>query len=178
MRTGLAVLAGAGALVAGGQLLHRPAPSTTPSVGSHRPPPVVLGSAPAHSDDRRREPDSPPEDAAQPEVRPAPHAATAAAARFVTAYLRWQDGDRGGEVREALRDTSDERLWRLLRSGRGQPDPHPRQTSSELSGVTAGTAGGLAATVVANVGQATRVAGLALVLRHRDQGWVVSSVGP
>jgi hypothetical protein len=178
MRSTVAVLGIAVALVAGARFLrqqHRAGSPTAPAVVA----PIVLGAttSPARSLvlPRAR---SAPEREAHPPVRPAPAGSTVVARRFLAAYLIWQDGSADRHDLRALRASATPALWRLLKSNRGQPTPNPRVGAEHLQRLASGVAGPGTASILADLhGRSGLQGGLSLVLRRMAGRWQVVWLG-
>jgi hypothetical protein len=180
MRSTLAVLAAAVALVAGANILHRQ-PTRQPAA----PPPtapIILGGkassvdrpsqAEIHARARRSERDAPPR-SRQPSA-----SATLVARRFLGAFLVWQDGNASPPIVRTLRSTSAASLWRLLSSARGEPARNPRVTAERVQRLTPGVPSGGVSTVLAQLQARSGLeGGLALVLRKERGSWRVVSLG-
>lgn len=168
------MLAAAAILFAGSQLLGRPRDSGHVSDTTPAGAPVVLGSSQTrqpHLTAARGEADS------EPALGSVSPAATRTARRFVTAYLRWEQGQADPPTRSALRATASLALWQTLHANRGEPTASPDVTPAQLRELVAGATGDRrAATIVANLRRHHRISGLAIVLRHSHAGWRVTSL--
>lgn len=166
MRTSVALLAAAVALFLVARLAHR-AP-TPPS-----------STQPAAREAPRLHPEVPHERDRGPSRLPTPPQATRTARRFVSAYLHWQDGSRDEPTIKALRHAASPRLWDELTSGANLPSARRSVPVQRLRRLVAGAAGTRrAATVLAELDDQQHVGSLALVVRHTEHGWRVTSLTP
>ena len=166
MRTSLAILAAAAALLVVARLVHGP------STPGRVPQPTVGASAQMHL--------AVPREHDRGTVRTAtPLAATRTARRFMAAYLRWQNGRRDPLTVTTLRRASSPQLWHELTRGASLPSRRSSVPVERLRRLVAGEAGmGKATTILAELQAHRAVGSLALVVRRRPEGWRVTSLAP